>query len=53
VQEWSVWRLVVKQVATLQEVETYWSADDVARACGFLNLFDEFEYQAAQKAKEQ
>jgi len=40
----------MKQVATLQEVETYWSVDDAARATGFLDLFDEIEYQAAQRA---
>lgn len=33
-----IWRLVLEQVATLAEIETQWSLDDVYRANAMLDM---------------
>lgn len=33
-----MWRLITAQVATLQELETWWSLDDIYRANAVLDL---------------
>lgn len=41
--EISIWHLVVNKVATLEELETTWSIDDVQRALALLNLKSDIE----------
>lgn len=38
-----IWRLVIKGVATLQEIETFYSLDDVIRANTMLDITDAIE----------
>ena len=33
-----VWRLVTEQTATLEELETWWSLDDMVRAAAVLDV---------------
>lgn len=44
-----MWRLVSKQWATLQELETHWSIDDVADANDALDAMLEAEFEAHEK----
>ena len=41
--ELMIWRLVIKGVATLQEIETFYSLDDVIRANTMLDITDAIE----------
>jgi hypothetical protein len=45
---WYLWRPVVERIATLQEIETYWSIDDLADAHEALDI----QYEAQQKIGE-
>lgn len=36
--EFVVWRLILEKVATLSEIETLWSLDDVMRANALLDM---------------
>lgn len=47
---WPVWRLVLEGVATLQELETWYSFDDVLVANEVLDLKLEAERRASKKA---
>ena len=44
-----MWRLVFEKVCTLQELETYWSLDDVMRANAILDM--QSEYQKRKEAE--
>jgi hypothetical protein len=50
--DWPVWRLVVKRVATLAEIETHWSLRDLILANEALDLDEEIE-RRAEKARTQ
>ena len=41
--DWSIWRIVLAQIATLKEIETYWSIDDLADANEALDIKAEAE----------
>lgn len=41
VEDWPVWRIVSRQMATLQEIESSWSLADVFDANDVLDLMDE------------
>lgn len=45
-------RLVVRQVAFLQEIRTYWDICDVLRANEWLDIMDDAEWLAAQAAEQ-
>jgi hypothetical protein len=42
-EEFFLWRLVINQCATLQELDTHWSIDDVMRANAVLDVKEEIE----------
>lgn len=44
-----MWRLVVKQVATLQELETWWSIDDLRDANEALDAMADAEAEASKR----
>lgn len=44
-----IWRLVVRQIATLHEIETHYDINDVGDANEALDLMDEAERQAIKK----
>jgi len=44
-----VWRLILARVATLGELETIWSLDDVARANAMLDLKSHIEGEAMKR----
>ena len=46
---WYLWRPVVERIATLQEIETHWSIDDLADAHEALDIQYEAQAKAAQK----
>lgn len=48
--EWPVWRLVLEGVATLHELETHWSIDDLVSANAALDAKAEAE-TAANKGR--
>lgn len=48
--EISIWHLVVNKIATLEELETTWSIDDVQRALALLNLRSDIESDNQDKA---
>lgn len=41
VEDWPVWRIVSRQMATLHEIESFWSLGDVLDANEVLDLMDE------------
>lgn len=47
--EFQIWRLVFENVATLQELETIWSLDDVYRALAFHQMQSEIQYSEMKK----
>jgi hypothetical protein len=50
--ELSIWRLVLENVASLQELETIWNLDDVERANALLDMrldLSEVERKRAKK----
>lgn len=42
---WAIWRLVLKKIATLHEIETHYSYLDVILANEALDIEEEIEYQ--------
>jgi hypothetical protein len=46
-----VWRLVIRKIATLQEIETHYSLIDLMDANEVLDLQDRAESQAVDEAK--
>jgi hypothetical protein len=46
-----MWRLVLRRVATWEEITRYWDLDEVMRANEFLDLQDDAEYQAHKMAE--
>jgi hypothetical protein len=46
-----IWSLVISKIATLQEIETHWSLDDVMRAHATLEM-KQAMISEAQKANE-
>lgn len=49
--EWSIWRPVTAKIATLAEIETHWSIDDLADANEALDIKAEAEEFAARQAR--
>ncbi len=47
----AVWRVVLEGVATLQEIETHWSIDDLADAHEALDLKTALETAARARAR--
>jgi hypothetical protein len=47
-----MWRLVVKRIATLQEIETHYSFDDILRANAVLDMADEIERATIEGLKQ-
>jgi len=47
--EWPVWRLVVQHVASLEELERWWSIEDVADANEALDATAEAEAEASRR----
>lgn len=48
---WPVWRLILEKVTTLQEVESWYSVDDVDMANDALDLKHKWEAEARQRAE--
>ncbi len=48
---WYVWRPVLERIATLYEVETHWSIDDLADAHEALDIKQEAQAKAAESIK--
>ena len=46
-----MWRLVLAQIATLQEIETHWSLLDLLDGNEALDLKELAEYKAQERAK--
>lgn len=46
---WPAWRLVAEGVATLTEIETRWSIDDVADANTVLDALEDARARAAKR----
>jgi hypothetical protein len=44
-----IWVLVVEKIATLQEIETHWSLDDVIRAHDILHMRAEMNEEQRKK----
>ncbi len=49
--EWSVWRVVTGGAATLSEIESHWSIDDLADANEALDIKNEAEAYAAKQTQ--
>ncbi len=47
----AIWRLVLDRVATLQEIETHWSIDDIADAHEALDVKAAIELAVNQKSR--
>jgi len=45
-----IWRLIVEGVATLPELETTWSIDDVERANAVLDMREHYKTNAMKEA---
>ena len=43
--QWPVWRLVTRRIATLHEIETHWSINDLFDANEVLDALDEVQQQ--------
>ena len=50
-EEFEIWRLIFENIATLQELETIWSLDDVLRANAILNMKQDLATLAKEKAR--
>ena len=48
--ELAIWSLIVEKVATLEELETYWSLDDVMRVHALLDMRASMEFEARRAA---
>lgn len=48
--EWQIWKLVIERVATLEELEAYWSLDDVERAIASMSFKEELISSAIEDA---
>ena len=46
-----MWRLVLDKIATLEEIETHWSFDDLMRANAILNMQSEISLDLQRKAQ--
>ena len=46
-----IWRLVMRKVATLEEIRRYWCLRDVIRANEFLDVQDDSEWLAHDDAR--
>lgn len=49
--DFTVWRIVLEGVATLQEIETWWSIDDLADAHEALDVKQALEAAALERSK--
>lgn len=41
----AIWSLIVEKIATLKELETYWSLDDVLRVHALLDMRSSMEFE--------
>ena len=48
---WPIWRLVLAQIATLQEIDCHWSLVDVLHANHLLDIQQAAEYEARMQAQ--
>lgn len=46
-----MWRLVIDQVATLQELDSHWSLDDIYRANALLDMRADTQAKAREKTR--
>ena len=49
--EWPIWRLWIADKATLADLESTWSLDDVVRACAVLDM--QADMQAVEQHRKQ
>lgn len=49
----AVWRLVREKMATLTEIETSWSYDDIMRALAVLDYESDLAYLASKRKDKQ
>lgn len=51
--DWELWRIVgsLHFTATLQEISSHWTLDDVAEAHRYLDLMDQLEVLKTRKVK--
>lgn len=49
--EWMLWRVVLSKIATLEELDTHWSLDDLVMANLALMYQDEISIRDLQKQK--
>lgn len=47
--EWPIWRLIDRRMATLTELETVWSLDDVMRANAVADISDTIQAMAGNQ----
>lgn len=40
-----IWSLIMEKIATLEELENYWSLDDVMRVHALLDMRSSMEYE--------
>lgn len=46
-----MWRVIIEKIATLQEIETHWSLDDLVRANDVLDMKNDIENEQMKKVK--
>jgi len=46
----AIFRLIEKGIASLEELERWWSLDDLMRATAYLNMMLDLSQEAEQKA---
>lgn len=51
VDEWLIWRPIMERVATLYEIETVYSLDDIVRVNTYLDVLKEVESASIPKGK--
>lgn len=49
--DWFIWRPVLRQVATLQEIETHWTIYDLLDCHEALDVIDDLESARNKKAE--
>lgn len=51
--DWRIWRIVISKHATLQEIETHWSIDDLCDANEALDVKSDIEHYVAKNRQDQ
>lgn len=47
-----MWRVILEKIATLQEIETHWSLDDLIRANDILDMKYDLEREEMKRVKQ-